>query len=122
MPGDLLADLLEGDLDKFAHAMRFAGCENVVASLRLLEYSPHAFDIVARMTPVAFGVEVAEIEPLGAAVMNRGDSARDFSRHESLAACRSFMVKEDAVGSVKPVCFSIVHSDPVGIELRYSIG
>src|SRR3990167_11044506 len=63
-PFDAATDLAEGEVDEFAHRMGLAGGEDVVIGLLLLEDLPHSLDIVARMTPVPLGVEVAEIEPL----------------------------------------------------------
>ena len=50
----------EGQLDELAHGVGLAGGEHVVVGLVLLQDPPHALDIVARVAPVALGVEIAE--------------------------------------------------------------
>ena len=61
------ADLGERALDEFAHRVRLAGRQHIIVGLVLLQDQPHAFDIVARMAPVALGVEIAEVERAPAA-------------------------------------------------------
>jgi hypothetical protein len=48
--------------------------------------------------------------------------ARDFARHERLAAAGRFVVEEDAVRREQPVGIPIVADDIVGIDFRRSIG
>jgi hypothetical protein len=65
----LPADVGECGLDELAHRMGFAGGEHVIVGLGLLQHQPHAFHKVARMAPIALGVEVAEkklaLQPMG---------------------------------------------------------
>src|SRR5262249_12663020 len=99
-PLDAPPDMVEGDLDELAHRMALAGGEHVVVGLVLLEHQPHALDIVARMPPVAPGIEVAEIEPFLQAERDRRDTPGDLARDEGLAAGRPLVIEEDAVGGV----------------------
>ena len=66
----------------------FARGKHVIVGFGLLQHEPHAFDIVARVAPVALGVEIAEIEPLLQAERDGGDRAGDLARDESFAADR----------------------------------
>ena len=75
-PVDLAADLGEGQLDEVAHRMRLAGRQHVIVGLVLLQHPPHALDIVAGMAPVALGIEIAEIELLLRAELDRARRAR----------------------------------------------
>src|SRR5258708_15133894 len=92
MPHDGPPDLMEGELDKLAHGVRLASRQDIVVRMLLLQDAPHAFDIVACMTPVAPGVEIAEKEPVLVATLDRSHGARDLARHECLAADRRFMI------------------------------
>ncbi len=76
----------EGQLDELAHGVGLAGRQHVVVGLVLLQHQPHALDVVARVAPVALGVEIAEIEALLQAELDRRDRARDLARDEGLAA------------------------------------
>ena len=88
-PFDGLADVAEGELDEFAHGVRLAGRQHVVVGLVLLQDPPHALDIVAGVAPVALGVEIAEIERLLVAELDRRHRARDLAGDEGLAADRA---------------------------------
>lgn len=100
---DAAADAGKGLLGEFTHRMIFAGRQHVIARRRLLQHQPHALDIIARMAPVAPGVEIAEIE-LGLLLQfDRGHGAADLARDEGLAARRPFVVEQDAVRSVHAV-------------------
>ncbi len=74
-PFDLPADMGERLLDEFAHRMLLAGREHKIVGLVLLQHQPHAFDVVARMAPVAPGIEIAEIELVLQAELDRRDRA-----------------------------------------------
>src|SRR5687767_5725322 len=75
-PNDLTPDMLEAVLDEFAHRMHFPGREHVVVGLLLLKHQPHATHVVLGVSPVALGIEIAEIEPFLAAEMYRCGSTR----------------------------------------------
>src|SRR5215469_11498782 len=97
LPVDAAIDLSEGCLDKFAHAVRRTRREHVIVGLILLQDQPHALDKVARVTPVALGVEIAEIERVLSPAGDRRDSARNLAGDKGFAAGRPLMVEQDAV-------------------------
>ena len=76
----------EGDLDRLPDAVRLAGRDHEVVGLIGLEHQPHRLDVVGRVSPVALGVEVPEVElvlqPGGDPRHGSGDLAGD----ERLAA------------------------------------
>src|ERR1700674_2905344 len=59
--------------DEFANRMALASGEHVVVGLVLLHDQPHAFDVVARVAPVALGVEVSEKKPVLQPMLDGGD-------------------------------------------------
>jgi hypothetical protein len=61
LPHDGGANDRERLFDKLANGVSLARCENEVVRSVLLEHAPHAFDVVASVSPVALGVEVAEV-------------------------------------------------------------
>ena len=69
------------------------------------------------MAPIALGVEIAEIEPLLHAEMDRRDGAGDLAGDESFAADRALVIEQDAVRGVDAVGLAIVDRNPVGVEL-----
>ena len=73
--------------------MRLSGRQNVVVRLVLLHHQPHAFDIVASVSPIAFGVQVAKIKLILQPYFDRRDGSRNFTGDERFAASRAFMVE-----------------------------
>ena len=73
--------------------MGLAGGEYVVVGLVLLQHQPHALHIFPGMSPVALGIEVAEIKFAVAPEMNGSHGAGDFAGDEGLAADRALMVE-----------------------------
>ena len=74
------------------------------------------------MAPVALGVEIAEIELVLEAEMDRRDGARDLAGDEGLGPRRAFVVEEDAVRGMHAIGFAVIDRDPIGIELGRGIG
>src|ERR1700733_15809350 len=97
------ADFGKSAFDEFAHRMSFAGCQHIIVGLVLLENPPHPLDIVSGMPPIAFGIEVPEVERILQPQINRGDGAADLTGDESLRAGGSLMIEKDAVRGVHAI-------------------
>jgi hypothetical protein len=78
--------LVEGDLAAFAHRVRLSRGDHVVLRGVALEHQPHGLDIVLRVAPIAFGVEVAQSQLLGQTVLDRGRVPCDLAGDELQAA------------------------------------
>src|SRR5439155_177822 len=61
-PGNLAADLGEGELDELAHRVRLAGRQHVIIRHILLQDHPHPLDEVAGMAPVPLRIEITEMQ------------------------------------------------------------
>ncbi len=72
-PLDAPPDLRKAKLDDLAHRVRLAGRQHEIVGRVGLQDPVHALDIVARMAPVALGLEIAEIERF----LQAGLDARD---------------------------------------------
>src|SRR5262245_19863238 len=103
----------ERRLDELAHSMRFAGSQHEVVTFAELHNSPHPFDVLRRISPIAFCVQVAEEQFLLHALLNGSDSTRDFAADESFAAARAFMVEQDAIARAEAVALPIVNGCPI---------
>ncbi len=101
-PGDLASGFGEGEFDEFAHRMGLAGGEHVIIRLVLLQNQPHALYIIAGITPIALGVEIADIEGLLQPVMDRRHRPGDLAGDEGFAAGGAFKIEENAVGRCMP--------------------
>jgi len=107
----------ERDLEELPHAVCFSGRNYVVVRFFLLEHQPHGFDVFFRVTPVAAGVKVAKAQLVLYAGKDSGHGHCDFSGDEGFAAPWRFMIEQDAVAGVKPVCFPVIHGGPISMHL-----
>ena len=74
------------------------------------------------MAPIALRVEIAEIELVLAAELDRRRGAGDLARDEGFAAQRALVVEEYPVGRVDAVRLAIIDDDPIGVEFGRRIG
>ena len=121
-PFDVHAEVGGGGGDEVADGVLFAGGDDEVVRVVLLEHHPHGADEVFGVAPVAFGVEVAEAQ-LG--LLADGDfceGAGDFAGDEGFAAARGFVVEEDAGAGVEAVGFAVVFDYPVAVEFGDAVG
>ena len=116
-PFDAAADFGKRERDEFAHRTGLAGRQHEIVGRIRLQYPVHALDIVPSVSPVALGIEVAEIERLFQAGFDAGDAARDLARHKRLAADRALMVEQDAVTGKHAIGLAVIHNDPVAVQL-----
>src|ERR1700722_6349520 len=121
-PFDSAANFRERQFDKLAHRAGLARCQPEIVGLLPLQDHVHALDIILGMAPVAFGLEISEIERVFEAGLDAGDTACDLARHKGLAADRAFMIEQDAVGGEHAVSLAVVHRDPVTVELGDAVG
>ncbi len=92
------------------------------SALGLLEHQPHRFDVIAGEAPVAFGVEVAEIQFFLESFLDAGGGAGDFAGDKCFAAAGAFVIEEDAVAGEHAVALAVIDSLPVAIDLGAGIG
>jgi len=62
----------KGNLQKFADAVGFVGGNDIIVRPILLQHEPHGLDVFLGVTPVALGIEVAEIDLVLKAERDRG--------------------------------------------------
>ncbi len=112
----------EALLHELAHRMALAGREHIIAGLILLQHQPHSLDEIARVPPVALGVEIAEEQLRLQPVLDRCHSARDLAGDESFAAQRAFVIEQDPARGMHAVGLAIIDRDPMGIKLGRGVG
>src|ERR1700722_14581325 len=93
-PLDAAADFRKRDLDEFAHRAGFAGRQHEIVGRVRLQDLVHALDVILGVSPVALGLEVAEIQRVFQPDLDPGDAAGDLARHEGLAADRAFVIEQ----------------------------
>jgi hypothetical protein len=112
----------EGFLAGTPHRVGLVGRDHVVVGRVLLQHQPHHLDVFLGVTPVALGVEIAEVQLLLQAHFDARGSARDLARDEGLPAARGFVVEQDAVAGVHAVGLAEIHRHPVGVHLGATVG
>ena len=60
------------------------------------------------MAPVTSGRQVAKVQAILQAELDTGQGAGDLAGHEGFAAHWTFVVEQDAVAGVQPVCLAVV--------------
>ena len=121
-PAQFDAGAAEGELAEFAHGVLFAGGDDEVFGLVLLQDEPHAFNVVFGVAPVAQRAEVAEVELVLLALGDAGGGEGDLARHEGLAAAFALVVEEDAGAGVHAVCLAVFLDDPKAVEFGDGVG
>ena len=74
-----------------------ARCQNLIIANLVLQNPPHAFDVIAGMAPVAFGIDVTKIKLVLQALADGGNGTGNFTGHKSFAADRAFVIEQNAV-------------------------
>ena len=59
--------------------MSFASRDHEVIRLRVLEHKPHGLDVVFGVSPVPFGVWIAQVEFVELAILNLGNTVGDLA-------------------------------------------
>src|SRR6516162_7690196 len=93
LPFDRSTDTRKGLFDELADRMAFAGGQHIVIGSVLLNDHPHAFDIIARMAPVAHRVQVAKIKLVLQAEFNRRDRSCDLASYKGFTARWAFVIE-----------------------------
>ncbi len=101
----LQADVREGDLAHLANGDIPAAGDDVVVRRFLLQHHPHGAHIVACVSPVAFRVQIAELQFLGEAELDARHPVGDPAGDELDAAQRTLVIEQDAVGAVQTISF-----------------
>ena len=72
-----------------------SGCYHIIVGSILLKHQPHCADIVACMSPIAFGLHIAELDFVRKPELDTRHSISDFPRDELDAAQRTFVIELD---------------------------
>ncbi len=112
----------EGDFEEFTDGVGFSGGDDVVVGGVLLQHAPHGVDIVAGVSPVAFGVKVAERDGVLDSEFDACEGVCDFAGNEFDAALGPFMVEEDAGAGVEVVGLAVVHGHVVTEDFGDAVG
>ena len=116
------SDFGEGALDEFFDGVRLARCDHVIVGLVLLEHEPHRLHVVAGVTPIALGVEVAHDHLVLKPQLDAGRRVGDLARDELDATTRTLVIEENARAGVEAVALAIVDGDVMSEHLGASVG
>ena len=82
--------------DKFVNAVRFAGGDDVIVGLLLLQHGVHGADVIAGVSPIATGLHVAQLQLALLALRPISRRQGDLAGHHLGAAARGLMIKQNA--------------------------
>ena len=108
-------------INKLTNAMLLTGCDNKILCFFLLEHKPLHFDIIFRMSPVAQGIKVAEEEAILKTEFYTSHCTGDLAGNKGLSPERAFMVEENTIAGVDTIGLTVVHRNPVSVELGNTI-
>src|SRR5262249_9679005 len=109
----------ESQLEELAHRMRFAGGDDEVLRLLLLQHQPHRLHVVRRVTPIPLGVEIAEVELVLQAELDSRRSASDFTRNKCFASPRRLVIEKDSVAGEQAVRLAKIDRNPKRVQLGH---
>ena len=107
---------------KIAHAVLLACGDHIIFRLLLLQHQPLHLNIVSRMAPVPFRIEISEIQRVLQSDLDAAQCARDFARHKRLTALRRLVIEQDPIAGKNSVSLTVVDRNPIRIELCDRIG
>src|SRR3990167_144798 len=79
LPRNLHTERFTRLFGEFAHAVRLSRRKNEIVRPVVLQYAPHALDVIGGVTPVAFRVEVTEIQCFGFSEFDAGETTRNLA-------------------------------------------
>src|SRR5260221_11891734 len=86
-----------------------------------MEHPPHRVHVVARESPVARRIQIAEKELFLKSQCDASNGACDLSRDESLSASGTLVIEQNAVTDEHIIRLAIVHGVPVRGHLAHRI-
>ena len=98
-----------------------ARSDDIVVRRILLEHEPHRANVVARKSPIATRLEIAEAQLAREAQFDARYSVGDLARHELEPATWALVIEQDAGNGVQGEALAIVHGDPVPVDLRHAV-
>ena len=107
-------DVVEGFFEKLADGIGFACGDDEIAGFCMLQHHPHGFDVIAGETPVAAGVEIAQVKFFLQPGFDAAEGAGDLAGDEGFTAARGFVVEEDAVRNEEVIGFAVIDGIPMG--------
>jgi hypothetical protein len=91
--------------------------DDVVVGLVLLQHQPHRANIVARETPVALRVQIAERQRIRKSQLDPRDAVGHFPRDEFQTAARRLVIEQNSRSGKQVVALAIVDGDVVREDL-----
>ena len=95
--------------------------DHVVIGFGLLQHEPHGLHVVAGVSPVALGVEVAHDEFVLQSEFDASRRIGDFSGDEFDATSRTFVIEQNSGTGVETVTLAVVDRDVMSEHLGASI-
>src|SRR4051812_25048952 len=102
--------------------MLYSGGNHEIFRTLLLQHQPHGLHIIAGVTPISFGVQIAQVEAVLQPQLYSRQGPDYLPGNKRLSTNRRFMIEKKTTAGIKTVGVSIAGSNPVRIELRDAVG
>src|SRR5205807_8055413 len=122
IPAPIEADIPECLFHKLLHRVTLSRPEDIIVRTLLLKHQPHAFHILRRVSPVAPGVEVTQVQVLLPPAQDGRDRPRDLPRDERFSPAGALVVEQDPVAREEIIASPVGDHHPMRIDLRGGIG
>ena len=102
---------LDVAINHFTNAVGTSSCNNIVIWLVLLQHLPLHFNVVSCESPIAFCINVADVQTLIESMLNSGSHHGYLSGNELKTTAWTFVIEEDTCTRKHVVGFTVIASD-----------
>src|SRR3989344_3473069 len=122
LPDELYTDDAERFLGEFTHGVRLSRRNNVITGFFLLQHTPCGFHVLRRVSPIARGIKIAQLDMGSSTRRDLRHTVRYFPRNEIESATRRLVIKEDAVHDEHAVTLAIDTRNLEGVQFCGAVG
>src|SRR5438094_254555 len=106
-------DMGKGCFCEFSYGVCLTCGNDKIVAFLVLQNSPHCFDVLGRVAPISFRIQVSQKQFMLQSMFNGRDGARDLASDESFAPPGAFMIEQNAVARAEPVAFAVIDRRPI---------
>ena len=88
----------------------------------MLKHPPLHLNVITGMSPIPLGVHISHVETILQPRINPAKTTGDLSGHKCLTTPGALVIEKHTVTGIHPVRLSVIHCDPVGIQLGDPVG
>src|SRR5271157_640074 len=101
--------------------MVLPGGDHEIVRLMVLYNEPHCLNIVAGEPPVAFSIQIPQVEAVLHLKLDASHCTGDLPGYKGLSTHGRFVIEKYPIASKETVCFSVVTGYPIPVQFGYGI-